>query len=378
MNTPALQDQYLELTEDGTFELTCSQPDYGYSAITNYSVEVSLTEDFAQYETLTPTEPTVARMTLKDSDLAIALCNLYGFTSDETYQDLPADRVYFRTVAELSGVEGSQITSNVVYLNKVKFYLAVATPGYIYLVGAPEGWAGPTESNASHYADWRLFESNDAIGSKIYSGVFDIPAGSAMFRFYTALTGWDTDSYGSQEDDNPIEFSIDGVFSNDLVKGKGSFSFPDWPGGQMTIIVDMSIENNYSITIMAGSQAVATPRYIYLVGSPEGWAGPTEDQAEHYANWRLVDKTESGVYTGTFDMPAAPMFRFYTALTGWDADSYGSQEDDNPIDYSITDGSFNGSLVKGKGSFNFPDWPGGQLTISVDMNNSTVSIKAGA
>jgi hypothetical protein len=378
MNTPALQDQYLELTEDGTFELTCSQPDYGYSAITNYSVEVSLTEDFAQYETLTPTEPTVARMTLKDSDLAIALCNLYGFTSDETYQDLPADRVYFRTVAELSGVEGSQITSNVVYLNKVKFYLAVATPGYIYLVGAPEGWAGPTESNASHYADWRLYESNDAIGSKIYSGVFDIPAGSAMFRFYTALTGWDTDSYGSQSDDNPIEFSIDGVFSNDLVKGKGSFSFPDWPGGQMTIIVDMSIENNYSITIMAGSQAVATPRYIYLVGSPEGWAGPTEDQAEHYANWRLVDKTESGVYTGTFDMPAAPMFRFYTALTGWDADSYGSQEDDNPIDYSITDGSFNGSLVKGKGSFNFPDWPGGQLTISVDMNNSTVSIKAGA
>jgi predicted enzyme related to lactoylglutathione lyase len=378
MNTPALQDQYLELTEDGTFELTCSQPDYGYSAITNYSVEVSLTENFAQYEVLTPTEPTVARMTLKDSDLAIALCNLYGFTSDETYQDLPADRVYFRTVAELSGVEGSQITSNVVYLNKVKFYLAVATPGYIYLVGAPEGWAGPTESNASHYADWRLFESNDAIGSKIYSGVFDIPAGSAMFRFYTALTGWDTDSYGSQEDDNPIEFSIDGVFSNDLVKGKGSFSFPDWPGGQMTIIVDMSIENNYSITIMAGSQAVATPRYIYLVGSPEGWAGPTEDQAEHYANWRLVDKTESGVYTGTFDMPAAPMFRFYTALTGWDADSYGSQEDDNPIDYSITDGSFNGSLVKGKGSFNFPDWPGGQLTISVDMNNSTVSIKAGA
>ncbi len=251
MNTPALQEQYLELTEDGTFELTCSQPDYGYSAITNYSVEVSLTEDFAKYEVLTPTEPTVARMTLKDSDLAIALCNLYGFTTEDNYQDLDADRVYFRTVAELSGVEGSQITSNVVYLNKVKFYLAVATPGYIYLVGAPEGWAGPSESNATHYADWRLFEANDAIGSKIYSGTFDIPAGSAMFRFYTALTGWDTDSYGAQVDDNPIEYSIDGIFSNTLVKGKGSFSFPNWQGGQMTIIVDMSIENNYTVTIMA-------------------------------------------------------------------------------------------------------------------------------
>jgi hypothetical protein len=372
MNTPALQDQYLELTEDGTFELTCSQPDYGYSAITNYSVEVSLTENFAQYEVLTPTEPTVARMTLKDSDLAIALCNLYGFTSDETYQDLPADRVYFRTVAELSGVEGSQITSNVVYLNKVKFYLAVATPGYIYLVGAPEGWAGPTESNASHYADWRLYESNDAIGSKIYSGVFDIPAGSAMFRFYTALTGWDTDSYGSQVDDNPIEFSIDGVFSNDLVKGKGSFSFPDWPGGQMTIIVDMSIENNYSITIMAGSQAVATPRYVYLVGSQAGWAEPSADNADTYNEWRLVDKSESGIYSATFDISAQDLyFRVYPELTGWGSTPYSAAADGSNVDLTFGTAS---SYTAGEGCWVVPGWAGGKLTFTLDTNNGTMTV----
>jgi hypothetical protein len=380
MNQPALADQYLELTEDGTFELTCSQPDYGYSAITNYSVEVSLTENFAQYEVLTPTEPTVARMTLKDSDLALALCNLHGFTSEETYQDLPAEPVYFRTVAELSGVEGSQITSNVVSLSKVKFYFAVATPGFIYLVGAPEGWAGPTESQASHYADWRLFEANDAIGSKIYSGVFDIPAGSAMFRFYTALTGWDADSYGAQEDDNPIEYTLDGTFSSTLVKGKGSFSFPDWQGGEMTIVVDMSVEGAYTVTIMAGAQTVYTPRYIYLIGAASGWKEPSEDNAEDLSAWRLVDNSESGIYTGTFNINAGDaMFRFYTELTGWDGGaSIGIQEDDSAVDCAFTDGIYTGAIVSGKGSFNFPDWQGGEMTITVDTNSNSISIKAGA
>ncbi|MDE5573154.1 MAG: SusE domain-containing protein [Muribaculaceae bacterium] len=43
LNTPALQNQYYQLEEGNTIELTCSQPDYGYSAIVQYSVEVSLT-----------------------------------------------------------------------------------------------------------------------------------------------------------------------------------------------------------------------------------------------------------------------------------------------------------------------------------------------
>ena len=47
LNVPAMQNQYIELQEGDVLELVCSQPNYGYSAVANYSAEVSLTEDFA-------------------------------------------------------------------------------------------------------------------------------------------------------------------------------------------------------------------------------------------------------------------------------------------------------------------------------------------
>ena len=78
-------------------------------------------------------------------------------------------------------------------------------------------------------------------------------------------------------------------------------------------------------------------------------------------------------------MPAAPMFRFYTALTGWGgSDSYGSQVDDNPVDVTLVDGQRTSDLVNGKGSFNFPDFPGGEMTITVDLNTMKVTFQTGA
>lgn len=252
LNTPALQTQYLNLTEGNTFELTASQPDYGYAAIADYSAEVSLNENFSTFEPLATTGASLhsACMVFNDADLAVALCKLHGFDSEETYQDVPAERVYFRAVCKLNGVEGSEIKSNVVYLDKVKFYFAVPQPNFIYLVGQPEGWAGPTESNAAHYADWRLFEKQDEIGSGIYYGTFEVGADQTTFRFYTALTGWDADSYGSQVEDNAIEFPFVGnSASAPLVKGKGSFNWTGWPGGKMAIKVDMSVPNNFAVTV---------------------------------------------------------------------------------------------------------------------------------
>ena len=73
------------------------------------------------------------------------------------------------------------------------------------------------------------------------------------------------------------------------------------------------------------------------------------------------------------------MFRFYTALTGWDADSYGSQVDDNALDFEFTDGQFSSRIVKGKGSFNFPNWAGGDMEMTVNMSdveNMQITIKA--
>lgn len=52
LNTPALAEEYYELTPEGTVNLTWSQPDYGYAAAATYAVQVSLTEDFAAFKEL--------------------------------------------------------------------------------------------------------------------------------------------------------------------------------------------------------------------------------------------------------------------------------------------------------------------------------------
>ena len=376
INTPALAEQYYELTEDGTLDLSWSQPDYGYAAAASYKVQVSLEDNFvdsAKYIEL-GSEYKKCLAQVKESEVAEAICKLRGITSEEDYVDEPARAVYFKVHAWIKGIEGSDIvSSNSVCLKQVKEYCAIQSPGYIYLVGAPEGWAGPTDGNAAHYADWKLYESSTAIGSKIYSGVFNIPAGSAMFRFYTALTGWDADSYGSQVDDNPIDYELtDGVFNGAIVKGKGSFNFPNWGGGTMKITVNL---NNNSIIIEEGGVDTNGKNFIYLVGAPSGWTGPEETNAAHYETWKLYDLEDNGVYSATFDIEAGQFqFRFYKALTGWDGGaSYGSQVEDNPIDIDMSSGSYSGVATDGKGSWNEPNWGGGKVAITVDTNSNQVT-----
>lgn len=384
LNVPAMQDQYIELEAGNTLELVSSQPDYGYSAVATYSGEMSLTEDFASVIQLKATDSHQARMFFKQEDIASGICELEGLTDTETYNErypngMDFRKVYFRAVCQLDGVEGTLIKSNVVSYNYLKPYFAVAVPGFIYLVGAPEGWAGPSESNAAHYADWRLFEPADAIGSSVYSGVFDIPEGAAMFRFYTQLTGWDADSYGYMVDDSPTDFPgfTEGSFTSPVVKGKGSFNFPNWPGGKMTITVDMSDMKNITMTCTAGEAEVVVAKYIYLVGSISGWNPPGLEYAEAYKNYRLADTTGDGIYTGQFAAPSGHVnFRFALELTdeNWDnSTQIGSQVEDNDVACSFTNNSFTGPYVFGKGNWAFELEEAAIISMTVDTNNNTVA-----
>ncbi len=270
LNTPVMADQYLELSADGTFEITCkSQPDFGMPiAPITYGVEVSITGEFidavtdtagtvvtpATYREITANTSTSV-MTISSKKLTQAICALKGYTEeeDEATADLSVLKVYFRGVCcpgtpdEEFNTANRIVSSNIVTLNQVKPYFSLAKPGFIYLVGQPSGWAAPMDDNADVYENWKLYEKDDEIESKIYYGEFEINSGDAMFRFYTALTGWDADSYGSQADDNPItcdwtarEFS--------LTKGKGSYDFGTWPGGTMYIKVNMTKDMTVTVS----------------------------------------------------------------------------------------------------------------------------------
>lgn len=373
LNTPAMAEEYYELTEEGTLNLTWSQPDYGYAAAASYKVQVSLTDDFEAFEELS-SEYVLCDAHVSMSEIAEAICVLRGIESEDAYVDEPARSLYVRVRAYINGIEGSDILSNVIVLKQVKEYCAIKSPGFIYLIGNCGGWTGPDAGNAEALANWRLFESDNAIGSKIYSGVFDMPAGELIFRFYTELTGWDGGaSVGMQVEDNPVDVVlVDGAAKEALVKGKGSIRIAEWEGGSMKITVNL---NDMSVILEAGGVDTNGKAFIYLVGAPSNWTEPSEANTAHYETYKLYDLADNGVYTATFDIPADSFqFRFYKALTGWDGGaSYGSQADDAPIDIALTDGVYTGEATDGKGSWNLPGWTGGKVEISVDTKNNKVT-----
>ena len=247
LNTPALANQYYELSEDGTVDFTWSQPNYGYAATPLYKVQVSLDENFTDSTSVElSAEHKLCNAQVSAKGIAEAICKLRGITSEEEYTDEPARTVYFRVRAYIKGIESSEILSNVVKLNQVKEYCAIQSPGFIYLIGSVGGWTGPDAANAGALAEWRLFEADDAIGSKIYSATFNMPAGGLTFRFYTELTGWDGGaSVGTQVDDNPITVDMSsGKYSGVLVApGKGSIQVDNWDGSPMKITVDLNVNS---------------------------------------------------------------------------------------------------------------------------------------
>lgn len=373
LNTPALASQYYELTSEGTFDLSWSQPDYGYAATALYKVQVSLTgaeeswlECGSEYKT--------CYAQVKMSEVAEAICKLRGIESEDDYVDEPARKVYLRVHAYIAGIEGSDIVSNAIELQQVKGYCAIQSPGYIYLIGSVGGWTGPDAANAGSLADWRLFESETAIGSKIYSGVFDMPAGDLIFRFYTELSGWDGGaSVGLQVDDSPVVIALtDGAYNGTLVQGKGSIQISGWEGGSLKITVNL---NNMSVILEAGGVDTNGKKFIYIVGPVSGWTEPSEANAAHYENYKLYDLEDNGVYSATFDLAADQgTFRFYKSLSGWDGGgSYGSQVEDAAVDVALTEGVYTGTAVAGKGSWNIVGWEGGKLAISVDTNSGAVT-----
>lgn len=117
--------------------------------------------------------------------------------------------------------------------------------------------------------------------------------------------------------------------------------------------------------------AVKLPDNIYIVGQPFGW-----DVASGVAPLTEIE-IESRIYQGTYEIPAGEFqLRFYDELGDWNSWSIGSQDEDNPLDISFTDGVYEGPAFvggngdeKGKGSWNVPGWPGGTVKFTVNLSN---------
>lgn len=255
VNVPVVQDQYIvldEADEKATISLVCSQPNYGYSAIAHYGAEVSLTQDFTNFVAIESTKGTQASMLLSQYDIACAMTTLNGWSDESRPSSVDFQKLYVRATCELNKVEGSRIVSNIVCFNYIKPYFAVNKPGFVYLVGTPSAWSVDAANAEEIYANWKLYEKDTEIKSKIYYGDFDLPA-NPQFRFYTQLGSWDEQfSIGSQLEDNPIDFPdyTGGVFTASAVTpGKGSFQLSSYAGGHVYVKLDMSDATGKKLTL---------------------------------------------------------------------------------------------------------------------------------
>ena len=273
INDPAYATQELQLqsSDDATLAFQVySQPDYGFPAAVSYTAQVSLTGNWGVPEEVYTIGYDVVQkgeanhtVVLTQKSLANAITYLNGFTKtldkatgNQTIYDgagnvytgpmeqpVPA-KVYLRAIAQIGDVESSRCYSNAVELSQVKWFINFRDPGFIYLIGKPQGW---NIDNGS----MMLFENDDEIDTKIYHGHFNIDANPLElgFRFYTELGDWDKGSIGAAAadgDNKNCDFNAEGIYSGNLVMGKGNFQFPTWPGGEMYIIVDL---NSMKVTV---------------------------------------------------------------------------------------------------------------------------------
>lgn len=237
LNRPALADNLYVLTADNSIELTWSQPDYGMGVVANYEVQISYTEDFAEFATIEGIF-TSCDSFVSGELFALAMCELSGYESEADFSNEPRE-VYIRVKSFIPGAEYATIYSNVIKLNAVQPYFAVKLPDNIWIVGACQGWSiGASE----------MMLTETAVESRIYTGTFYINAGEFQFRFYNQLGSWDAWSIGAQDADNPVDIAFtDGLYEGPCfvggdgdAKGKGSWQVADWAGGNVKMTVDLN------------------------------------------------------------------------------------------------------------------------------------------
>jgi hypothetical protein len=258
LNTPVQSAQYVDL-ENNSILLTWSQPNFGYNAIATYKVQVGLVqadgsikwnEKDGKPEFVLSTYNT-CKAEVSGKNIAMEVNEIDGLDAIENYVDLGFREIAIRIHASINitsseEVKGTSIFSNPVTFKNMRSYAVVKAAAGIYLVGSPNSWPEPSAGSAEKLADWTLFETE--IGNKIFHGIFEFEAGNLEFRFYTALTGWDADSWGTQEDDAAVEvaFDADGVFPNEefndgsIMKGKGKWLFKGFTGGKIEMTVDLN------------------------------------------------------------------------------------------------------------------------------------------
>lgn len=267
LNTPKYASGIYDLKNTETIEFTTSQPDYGFTAATLYAVEISLTQNFAEYATLPGTYST-AKFDISAQDVAVALVALHGVEEESDYPVDPHP-LYVRLTATISGSKVEPVYSNVITLPQVLGYYAldaVTMPEKMYIIGNVAGnwdWNNSTEMIP-------VWGSPGKFWAIQYLGQTD-GGDDAAIKFNYAMA-WDGNEFGYNE--VTISENSASLAATSDADGNIGIGNPGW----YIVVVTTAIEGRdytFSVDFL--------PPHVYLQGNVNGGHWGTTDEIHRFA-----------------------------------------------------------------------------------------------
>jgi len=301
LNTPALENTPIDLANSSKIILTCSQPNYGYTASVQYTVQVATDENMTDAVELSETSNS-AKVEIDANLLASTLTNIY-VQKGKTEADFPMDvKAYFRLKANIvtsngNVVEGTEILSNVVSLNNIHLLFSlppVNLPSHVYVVGS--------------FCDWDWAKSFDMV--QVY-GTEDtfwrlVYIDDSGIKFNTA-EAWNNNEVGY------AGITVSGDCKNDIIDNGGNIASKN-PGWYLVIVTTSVVNREIHYDVQFNKPT------IWLIGPA---AGSTDD-AEEAEGWSFtVPTTKDGEFVSPAFVGSVPAgtdkgVRMYVKIPGHD------------------------------------------------------------
>ena len=301
LNTPALENTPIDLANSSKIMLTCSQPNYGYTASVQYTVQVATKPDMSDAVELSETSSS-AKVAVNASSLASALTNIF-VEKGKTEADFPMDvKAYFRLKANIvtsngNVVEGTEILSNVVSLNKIHLLFSlppVNLPSHIYVVG--------------NFCDWKfdncfdmvqVYGTDNTFWRLVYIDESGIKLNSAQ-KFNGNEKGY-------------AGITVSGDCKDDIIDKDGNIASSK-PGWYLVIVTTSVVNREIHYDVQFNKPT------IWLIGPAAG----SDDFAQEAEGWSFtVPTTKDGEFVSPAFVGSVPAgtdkgVRMYVKIPGHD------------------------------------------------------------
>ena len=301
LNTPALENTPIDLANSSKIILTCSQPNYGYTASVQYTVQVATDENMTDAVELSETSSS-AKVAISADLLASALTNIY-VEKGKTEADFPMDvKAYFRLKANIvtsngNVVEGTEILSNVVSLNKIHLLFslpAVNLPKNVYVTGSFCDWKWDNSFDMV-----QVYGTEDTFWHLVYIDDSGIKINSAA-EWNGSEVGYD-------------KITVDGDCKDDIIDKDGNIASKN-PGWYLVIVTTSVVNREIHYTVQFNKPT------IWLIGPAAG----SDDFAEEAEGWSFtVPTTKDGEFVSPAFVGSVPAgtdkgVRMYVKIPGHD------------------------------------------------------------